>query len=52
MTLPILVFDAARLSPALGYVFDPHWVNPDESMAGSVALSKFRQINFNEINPL
>ena len=43
MTLPILVFDAARLSPALGYVFDPHCVNPDESMAS--ILWKFARLN-------
>ena len=43
MALPILLFDAERLSPALGYVFDPHWVNPDESMAS--ILWKFARFN-------
>ena len=43
MALPLLVFDAERLSPALGYVFDPHWVNPDESMAS--ILWKFAHVN-------
>ena len=43
MALPILLFDAERLSPALGYVVDPHWVNPDESMAS--ILWKFARLN-------
>lgn len=43
MALPILLFDAARLSPAMGYVFDPRWVNPDESLASM--LWKFVRLN-------
>ena len=31
-TFPILTFDEARLSPSLGYVFDPQWLDPYESV--------------------
>jgi hypothetical protein len=32
MALPLLIYDERRLSPALGYVFDAHWVHPHESL--------------------
>ena len=32
--LPILTFDAARLAPSMGYVFDPKWIDPYESIVG------------------
>lgn len=32
--LPILTFDERRLTPSLGYVFDPRWVEPYESIVG------------------
>jgi hypothetical protein len=31
-TFPILTFDEATLSPSLGYVFDPQWLDPYESV--------------------
>jgi hypothetical protein len=32
MSLPILLFDERRLSPAWGYVFDRAWLKPAESI--------------------
>lgn len=40
---PILSFDASLLSPALGYTFDPKWVDPCESLIS--ILWKFAQAN-------
>ena len=31
-TFPILTFDEARLAPGWGYVFDPAWLDPYESL--------------------
>jgi predicted RNA-binding Zn-ribbon protein involved in translation (DUF1610 family) len=43
MALPILVLDERRLSPSLGYVFNPKWVSPDESIAS--ILWRFARAN-------
>ncbi|KRB66897.1 hypothetical protein [Noviherbaspirillum sp. Root189] len=32
MTLPIMLFDDRKLKPAFGYVFDPNWLQPYESI--------------------
>ena len=32
MSLPILIYDERRLTPALGYVFPAYWVRPHESL--------------------
>ena len=32
MSLPILIYDERRLTPALGYVFPANWVRPHESL--------------------
>jgi hypothetical protein len=40
---PILSFDESVLSPALGYAFDPKWVDPCESLIS--ILWKFAQAN-------
>ena len=32
MTLPIMLFDEAKLKPAFGYVFEQTWVYPYESI--------------------
>ena len=31
-SLPILIYDERRLTPALGYVFPAYWVHPHESL--------------------
>ena len=41
--LPIMTFDPAQLSPSLGYVFDPKWLDPFESVVGM--LWKFARAN-------
>lgn len=41
--LPILTFDERSLSPAYGYVFDPKWVDPHESIVS--ILWKFARMN-------
>ena len=41
--LPIMTFDPAQLSPSLGYVFDPRWLDPFESVVGM--LWKFARAN-------
>jgi hypothetical protein len=41
--LPILVFDERRLTPSFGYVFNPKWVDPHESIVS--ILWKFARMN-------
>ena len=41
--LPILTFDSTRLTPSMGYVFDPKWLDPYESIVGM--LWKFARAN-------
>ena len=41
--LPILTFDPTRLTPSMGYVFDPKWLDPYESIVGM--LWKFARAN-------
>jgi TniQ len=41
--LPILVFDERRLTPSFGYVFNPKWVEPHESIVS--ILWKFARMN-------
>ncbi|MDE2000880.1 MAG: hypothetical protein KGI52_18360 [Burkholderiales bacterium] len=41
--LPIMVFDQDKLSPSLGYVFDPTWLDPCESLLSM--LWKFAHMN-------
>ncbi|MBK7237578.1 MAG: hypothetical protein IPI02_18870 [Sterolibacteriaceae bacterium] len=41
--LPILMFDERRLSPSFGYVFNPKWVDPHESIVS--ILWKFARMN-------
>lgn len=43
MVLPILTFDERSLSPRFGYVFDPRWLEPHESILGM--LWKFVRAN-------
>lgn len=42
-TLPILIFDERRLTPAFGYVFHRKWVDPGESIVS--ILWKFARMN-------
>lgn len=32
MALPIMMFDERKLTPSLGYVFNPKWLDPEESI--------------------
>jgi hypothetical protein len=41
--LPILMFDERRLTPSFGYVFNPKWVEPHESIVS--ILWKFARMN-------
>lgn len=41
--LPIMVFDQDKLSPSLGYIFDPTWLDPCESLLSM--LWKFAHMN-------
>ena len=43
MVLPILTFDEHALSPRFGYVFEPAWLEPHESILGM--LWKFMRAN-------
>jgi hypothetical protein len=43
LRFPVLTFEEAALSPALGYVFDPRWVEPCESIVS--LLWKFARAN-------
>src|SRR5713226_195314 len=31
-TLPIMLFDERKLTPSFGYIFDPKWLDPHESI--------------------
>ena len=42
-TLPILTFDERKLTPAYGYVFNPKWLDPHESIVS--ILWKFAHMN-------
>ena len=42
-SLPILLYDERQLTPALGYVFESAWVNPEESILS--ILWKFAYMN-------
>jgi hypothetical protein len=43
VSLPILLYDEQRLTPAWGYVFNRAWVNLDESIVS--ILWKFARLN-------
>lgn len=43
VTLPILTFEESMLSPSFGYVFNPHWLDPQESIVS--ILWKFARMN-------
>ena len=42
-TLPILTFDERRLTPSFGYIFNPKWIDPHESIVS--LLWKFARMN-------
>lgn len=42
-TFPILTFDEGKLSPSQGYIFDPKWLDPYESLVSM--LWKFSRMN-------
>jgi len=42
-TLPIMLFDEHQLAPSFGYLFNPKWVNPHESLVSM--LWKFGRAN-------
>ena len=43
LAFPILTFDTTKLTPAWGYVFDPRWLDPYESVVSM--LWKFVWMN-------
>lgn len=43
VTFPILTFEESMLSPSFGYVFAPHWLDPQESIVS--ILWKFARMN-------
>jgi len=43
VTLPIMLFDEHQLAPSSGYLFNPKWVSPHESIVSM--LWKFGRAN-------
>ena len=44
MGLPIMMFDERKLTPSFGYVFNPKWLDPEESIVS--ILWKLARMNY------